>query len=196
MAVSMGCAKALLAHAQQYTLQLVHAMQLERNTLAAPRDDIMCTHARIAEQSCTALALGRVLCNQYKEVVSGVQVTGEGEDKYLIATSEQPLCAFHRQQWFEPKAMPLRYVGLSTCFRKEAGSHGRDTLGIFRVHQFEKVEQFCVTSCDDGASWAMLDEMLATSETFYQARPRSVLCLAGALRPCDCVSMCASRCSR
>lgn len=99
-------------------------------------------------------------------------MTGEGEDKYLVATSEQPLCALHRQQWFEPKALPLRYVGLSTCFRKEAGSHGRDTLGIFRVHQFEKVEQFCVTSCDDGTSWRMLDEMLATSESFYQARRR------------------------
>ncbi len=57
---------------------------------------------------------------------------GEGDDKYLIATSEQPLCAMHRHQWFEEGQLPLRYVGYSTCFRKEAGSHGRDTLGIFR----------------------------------------------------------------
>jgi seryl-tRNA synthetase len=67
------------------------------------------------------------------------QVTGEGEEKYLIATAEQTLCALHRNTWLEPAALPLRYVGYSTCFRKEAGSHGRDTLGIFRVHQFEKV---------------------------------------------------------
>ena len=57
---------------------------------------------------------------------------GEGDDKYLIATSEQPLCAMHRGQWIEPSQLPQKYVGYSTCFRKEAGSHGRDTLGIFR----------------------------------------------------------------
>lgn len=72
-------------------------------------------------------------------------VTGEGEDKYMTATSEQPLCALHRKQWFEEKDLPLKYVGISTCFRKEAGSHGRDQLGIFRTHQFEKVEQFVTT---------------------------------------------------
>ena len=78
----------------------------------------------------------------------------------------------HRQAWLEPEQLPRRYVGLSTCFRKEAGSHGRDTLGIFRVHQFEKVEQFVVTSPDDNASWEMLDEMLGNAESFYQARSR------------------------
>lgn len=58
--------------------------------------------------------------------------TGEGDDKYLIATSEQTLCALHRQGWFEKQDLPIKYVGYSTCFRKEVGSHGRDTLGIFR----------------------------------------------------------------
>jgi seryl-tRNA synthetase len=57
---------------------------------------------------------------------------GEGDDKYLIATSEQTLCAMHRRGWFEKADLPLRLVGYSTCFRKEVGSHGRDTLGIFR----------------------------------------------------------------
>jgi seryl-tRNA synthetase len=66
------------------------------------------------------------------------QVTGDDE-KYLIATSEQPICGFHKGDWLEEKALPLRYGGVSTCFRKEAGSHGKDTWGIFRVHQFEKV---------------------------------------------------------
>lgn len=69
---------------------------------------------------------------------SAVQVTGE-DDKYLIATSEQPICGFHRNDWLHPKELPLRYAGVSTCFRKEAGSHGKDTWGIFRVHQFDKV---------------------------------------------------------
>ncbi|BDA47415.1 Serine-tRNA ligase, cytoplasmic [Coccomyxa sp. Obi] len=97
------------------------------------------------------------------------KVTGEGDDKYLIATSEQPLCAMHRKQWFEESQLPLKYIGYSTCFRKEAGSHGRDTLGIFRIHQFEKVEQFFVTSPDNDASWAALEEMLTNAEDFYQA---------------------------
>jgi len=192
---------------------------------------------------------------------------GEGDDKYLIATSEQPLCALHRKQWFEESQLPLKYVGYSTCFRKEAGSHGRDTTGIFRcappphlarrpdqsrcrrlavqqsvhsqswcvphcqaagppglsapmalgrarreirhtaqlgcvaegaeryagrrcalrelcaarrgaeagagasrsVHQFEKVEQFFVTSPLGHASWEALEEMLGNAEAFYQA---------------------------
>ena len=73
------------------------------------------------------------------------KVSGEGEEKYLIATSEQTLCSMLRHRWISPKECPMRLAGYSTCFRKEVGSHGRDTLGIFRVHQFEKVEQFCVT---------------------------------------------------
>lgn len=97
------------------------------------------------------------------------KVTGEGDDKYLIATSEQTLCAMHRKNWFEKTDLPIKYVGYSTCFRKEVGSHGRDTLGIFRIHQFEKVEQFCVTSPEDNASWECMEEMLANAEEFYQA---------------------------
>ena len=63
------------------------------------------------------------------------------DEKYLIATSEQPIAAFHRDEWLPEGQLPLRYAGLSTCFRQEVGSHGRDTRGIFRVHQFEKIEQ-------------------------------------------------------
>eukprot|EP00898_Chlorokybus_atmophyticus_P004817 jgi/Chlat1/5336/Chrsp35S05268 len=97
------------------------------------------------------------------------KVTGESDDKYLIATSEQTLCALHRKDWIDPKNLPIRYVGFSTCFRKEVGSHGRDTLGIFRVHQFEKIEQFCMTSPAGNASWEMHDEMIKNSEEFYQS---------------------------
>lgn len=97
------------------------------------------------------------------------KVTGEGDEKYLIATAEQTLCALHRKDWFERGDLPKKYVGYSTCFRKEAGSHGRDTLGIFRVHQFEKVEQFCITSPHDNSSWEMMEEMLANAEDFYQS---------------------------
>jgi seryl-tRNA synthetase len=96
------------------------------------------------------------------------KVTGEGDDKYLIATSEQTLCALHRQDWFEKQDLPVKYVGYSTCFRKEVGSHGRDTLGIFRIHQFEKIEQFAITNPDGTASWDTMEEMLGNAEAFYQ----------------------------
>ncbi|KAL7107939.1 hypothetical protein ACP275_06G085100 [Erythranthe tilingii] len=96
------------------------------------------------------------------------KVTGEGEDKYLIATAEQPLCAYHLDEWIHPSQLPLKYAGYSSCFRKEAGSHGRDTLGIFRVHQFEKIEQFCITTPNGNDSWEMHEEMLKNSEDFYK----------------------------
>lgn len=96
-----------------------------------------------------------------------MQVSGEGDDeKYLIATSEQPICGYHRGEWLVPKDLPLRYAGYSTCFRKEAGAHGRDTWGIFRVHQFEKVEQFMITEPEK--SWEAHEEMIRTAEEFYQ----------------------------
>lgn len=67
-------------------------------------------------------------------------VDGDAQnDKYLIATSEQPISAFHADEWLQPKELPIKYAGFSTCYRREAGSHGRDAWGIFRVHQFEKV---------------------------------------------------------
>lgn len=70
------------------------------------------------------------------------KVTDDGDektDKYLIATSEQPISALHEGEWLVEKELPIKYAGYSTCFRKEAGSHGKDAWGIFRVHQFEKV---------------------------------------------------------
>jgi len=62
----------------------------------------------------------------------------EGEDLYLLTTSEHAILAFHMKEIIEGKKLPLRYAGISPCFRREAGAHGRDTKGIFRVHQFEK----------------------------------------------------------
>mmetsp|Transcript_1760 Transcript_1760/g.3916 ORF Transcript_1760/g.3916 Transcript_1760/m.3916 type:complete len:470 (-) Transcript_1760:59-1468(-) len=88
-------------------------------------------------------------------------------DKYLIATSEQPLTCFHMNQTLEPKNLPHKYCGISSCFRKEAGSSGRDIRGIFRVHQFEKIEQFVVTHPDD--SWAEHQRMINMAEEFYQS---------------------------
>ncbi|KAI0566405.1 serine--tRNA ligase cytoplasmic [Gracilaria domingensis] len=95
------------------------------------------------------------------------KVSGDG-DKYLIATSEQPICVYHADEWVEERNLPRKFAGFSTNFRKEAGSHGRDQLGIFRVHQFDKIEQFCVTSPDDNASYEMLETMIHNAEEFYQ----------------------------
>lgn len=97
------------------------------------------------------------------------KVSGDGEEKYLIATSEMPLVAFHQNKWFTELPTPLKYAGYSSCFRKEAGAHGRDTLGIFRVHQFEKVEQFIVCSPRDAESWKILEETISTSQDFYES---------------------------
>ena len=73
----------------------------------------------------------------------------------------------YRQEWLEGNELPIRYAGISSCFRKEAGSSGKDMWGIFRVHQFEKIEQFCITTPEE--SWAMHEEMIAVSERFYQS---------------------------
>ncbi|MBW8792485.1 MAG: serine--tRNA ligase [Streptomyces sp.] len=66
----------------------------------------------------------------------------EQDDFYLVGTSEVPLAAFHMQEVLDEERLPLRYAGFSSCFRREAGAYGRDTQGIFRVHQFDKVEMF------------------------------------------------------
>ncbi|PWN23116.1 serine-tRNA ligase [Microstroma glucosiphilum] len=112
------------------------------------------------------------------------KVSGDEDDKYLIATSEQPISAFHSDEWFDKPSeqLPIRYAGYSTCFRKEAGSHGKETWGIFRVHQFEKVEQFVIT--DPASSWDELDRMIGNSEEFYQSLQlpyRVVAIVSGAL---------------
>jgi len=121
------------------------------------------------------------------------KVTGKGsenaddktiDEKYLIATSEQPIAAFHRDEWIDEKKLPIKYAGLSSCFRQEVGSHGRDTRGIFRVHQFEKVEQFVITSPHDNASWKELEEMIGNAEEFCKILgiPYRVVCIcSGAL---------------
>ena len=101
------------------------------------------------------------------------------KDKYLIATSEQPLCAYHKGEWIQESELPLRYAGISTCFRKEAGSSGKDIRGIFRVHQFEKIEQFCLTVDDLEVSEAEQQRMIKAAQEFYESLgiPYRVVCL-------------------
>ncbi|MEM3655597.1 MAG: serine--tRNA ligase [Thermoprotei archaeon] len=91
----------------------------------------------------------------------------EGENLYLIATSEHPLVAMHMDEVFEPEELPLKYAGISVNFRKEAGAHGKDTKGIFRVHNFNKVEQ--VVFCRPEDSPKHLEELLGNAEEIFRA---------------------------
>ncbi|WP_165075495.1 serine--tRNA ligase [Methanogenium sp. MK-MG] len=90
----------------------------------------------------------------------------DGEDEFLIATSEHPMAAMYMNEIFEEKDLPLKLAGVSPCFRREIGSHGLDTRGLFRVHQFNKVEQFVYCKPED--SWAMHEELLKNSEELLQ----------------------------
>jgi seryl-tRNA synthetase len=73
----------------------------------------------------------------------------EGEDLYLVGTSEVPMAAYHSDEILDGSTLPLRYAAFSPCFRKEAGSHGKDTRGIIRVHWFDKVEMFVYTTVEE-----------------------------------------------
>ena len=86
----------------------------------------------------------------------------ENEDLYLIATSEHPIAAMFMDEILTEEALPMRFVGISTNFRKEAGSHSKDTRGIFRTHQFNKVEQFAF--CKPEESEKIHEELLKNSE--------------------------------
>ena len=90
----------------------------------------------------------------------------QDEDLYMIATSEQTLAAYHYDEIIDPKRLPFKYAGISSCFRREAGSHGKDTLGIFRVHRFEKVEQFIF--CKPTDSWNYFEELISNSEEIFR----------------------------
>ncbi|MBI5347026.1 MAG: serine--tRNA ligase [Candidatus Aenigmarchaeota archaeon] len=84
----------------------------------------------------------------------------------LIGTSEQPLAGYHMNETLTKDQLPKYYCGFSPCFRTEAGSHGRDTKGIFRVHQFEKIEMFIYSSPED--SWNEHEKLIKTAEEFQQ----------------------------
>ncbi|MGD6933185.1 MAG: serine--tRNA ligase [Candidatus Bathyarchaeia archaeon] len=90
----------------------------------------------------------------------------EGEDLYMIATSEHPMASMYMGEVIKEQDMPLKLAGLSTCFRKEAGAHGKDTRGIFRTHQFNKIEQFIFCKPEDSAK--LHEELLANAEDLLQ----------------------------
>jgi len=91
----------------------------------------------------------------------------ESDDMYLVGTSEVPLAAFHSDEIIDADQLPLRYAGWSSCFRREAGSHGKDTRGIIRVHQFDKVEMFVF--CDPDKAEEEHANLLAWEKEFVDA---------------------------
>ena len=105
---------------------------------------------------------GAVILEDFEKVIYNIN----GEDLYMIGTSEHALASMHMDEILNGKQLPIKYAGISTCFRKEAGAHGKDMKGIFRVHQFEKVEQFVYSRPDD--SWEEHDKMLTITEEFYE----------------------------
>ena len=97
----------------------------------------------------------------------------EADDLYLVGTSEVPLAGYHADEILDLSDGPLRYAGWSSCFRREAGSHGKDTRGIIRVHQFDKVEGFVYCKPRGGRSRARPAARLATRDARERSRCRT-----------------------
>ncbi|MDQ4050701.1 MAG: serine--tRNA ligase [Thermoproteota archaeon] len=106
--------------------------------------------------------VGSIILNDFEDVIYKI----ENEDLYMIGTSEHAIAGMHMDEIIEGAKLPIRYGGFSSCFRKEAGAHGKDMKGIFRVHQFEKVEQFVY--CRPEESEKEHERMLALSEEFFR----------------------------
>ena len=106
---------------------------------------------------------GAIIADDFKEVIYKI----EEEDLYMIGTSEHAMAAMRAKEIIDGKELPVRYAGVSPCFRKETGAHGRDQKGIFRVHQFDKIEQFVFSRPED--SWNEHEKMLSVAEEFYQS---------------------------
>lgn len=105
---------------------------------------------------------GAVILGDFEQVIYKI----DREDLYLIGTSEHAIVSMHMDEILDGKKLPLKYACVSPCFRKEAGAHGRDMKGIFRVHQFEKVEQVVFSRPED--SWEEHERMLDLTEKFYE----------------------------
>ncbi len=106
------------------------------------------------------------MVSESKEAMEKKGIEHMGDDLFMIGTAEHSIASLHAGQVFSAKELPKRYVGWSPCFRREAGAHGKDTKGIFRVHQFYKVEQFIFARQED--SWKLHEELLGNEEELYK----------------------------
>jgi len=93
----------------------------------------------------------------------------ERDNMVLVGTSEVPLASYHSGEILPESELPIRMMALSSCFRREAGTYGKDTSGLYRVHQFQKIEQVVIGPADTQASAALHDELLGNAEALLQA---------------------------
>jgi len=105
---------------------------------------------------------GAVILDDFEDVIYKI----EDQDLYLIGTSEHAMVSMYSGEILDGNSLPSRYAAISPCFRKEAGAHGKDQKGIFRVHQFEKIEQFVFSKPED--SWKEHEKMIGVTEEFFQ----------------------------
>ena len=105
---------------------------------------------------------GAVILDDFEDVIYKV----EDQDLYLIGTSEHAMVSMYSDEILDGNSLPARYAAISPCFRKEAGAHGKDQKGIFRVHQFEKIEQIVFSKPED--SWKEHEKMIGITEEFFQ----------------------------
>ena len=91
------------------------------------------------------------------------------DELYLVGTSEVPLVSYHQDEVLQLSELPVRYAGISSCYRREAGTYGKDTRGLYRVHQFQKVEQVVFCEADDKKAEALHYEILGNTEAILQA---------------------------
>ena len=105
---------------------------------------------------------GAIIAEDFKDVIYKI----DDEDLYLIGTAEHAMASMYADEILDGASFPMRCAAISPCFRKEAGAHGKDQKGIFRVHQFEKVEQFVFSRPED--SWEEHEKMIAITEEFFQ----------------------------
>jgi seryl-tRNA synthetase len=139
----------------------------------------------LLELALVRYAIEKVMAEGFEPVIPPVLVRGQAlygtgmlpdteqqlyhlpeDDLYLVGTSEVPLASLHRDEILPADRLPVRYAGFSTCFRREAGAAGKDTRGIFRVHQFDKVEMFCFVEPED--SLAEHERLLAIEESILK----------------------------
>ena len=140
----------------------------------------------LLELALVRYAIEKVMAEGFEPVIPPVLVRGQAlygtgmlpdteqqlyhlpeDDLYLVGTSEVPLASLHRDEILPADRLPVRYAGFSTCFRREAGAAGKDTRGIFRVHQFDKVEMFCFVEPED--SLAEHERLLAIEESILRS---------------------------
>jgi len=167
--------------------ELIGAMDIERGAkVSGSRFYYLTGPGALLELALVQLAMAKAVANGFTPMippalVKSAAMEGTGflgqaaenvyhlpnDDMYLVGTAEVPLAAYHMDEILDLTALPLRYAGYSPCYRREAGSHGKDTRGIFRVHWFDKVEMFSFCPVDEAA--AEHERLLSFEEEFLQA---------------------------